>query len=145
MFHENDADVVKKAVAAQRNGMTPLVCIGEKTRAANARDAVTECMPQLLPVLDAVPGEVILAYEPVWAIGAAEPAEASYVVEVTKEIRKLCVEAGRGEEVRILYGGSAGPGTFAKIEKGVDGLFLGRFAHDVKNFGLVIREVARRV
>jgi triosephosphate isomerase len=40
-----------------------------------------------------------------------------------------------------VYGGSAGPGTFAKISEGVDGLFLGRFAHDIKNLKKVIEEV----
>ncbi|KAF2656157.1 Triosephosphate isomerase [Lophiostoma macrostomum CBS 122681] len=145
MFGETGEWVAKKAGAAARNGLIPLVCIGEKTHhsiaSAAVGAAVEECRPQVTSVLAAVPDdvEVILAYEPVWAIGAAEPADPDHVVHVTKELRKLA--AGRNGVTRIVYGGSAGPGTFAKIAEGVDGLFLGRFAHDIKNLKQVIEEV----
>ena len=75
-----------------------------------------------------------------WAIGAAEPADADHVVGVTRALRHML--AGRKGRTRILYGGSAGPGTFAKLKDGVDGLFLGRFAHDVKNLEKVIMEMS---
>jgi triosephosphate isomerase len=145
MFGETDETVAKKAAAAARNGLIPLVCIGEKTHhssvSAAVGAAIQECTPQVKSVLAAVPDdqEVILAYEPVWAIGAKEPANADHVVMVTKELRKLA--AGRSGVTRIMYGGSAGPGTFAKIAEGVDGLFLGRFAHDIHNLKKVIEEV----
>lgn len=145
MFGETDEWAAKKAGAAARNGLIPLVCIGERThhRIASAAvgAAIEECKPQVNSVLAAVPddAEVILAYEPVWAIGAAEPANPDHVVNVTKELRQLA--AGRSGVTRILYGGSAGPGTFAKIAEGVDGLFLGRFAHDIHNLKKVIEEV----
>ena len=51
--------------------------------------------------------------------------------------------AGRKGLTRILYGGSAGPGTFEKLKEGVDGLFLGRFAHDVSNLEKVIMEMSK--
>lgn len=145
MFGETDEWVAKKAGAAARNGLIPLVCIGERTHhsiaSAAVGAAIEECRPQVTSVLAAVPDnvEVILAYEPVWAIGAAEPANADHVVNVTKELRSLT--AGRKGITRIVYGGSAGPGTFAKIAQGVDGLFLGRFAHDINNLKRVIEEV----
>jgi triosephosphate isomerase len=146
LFGETDWSVAMKAGAIARNGMVPLVCIGERTHGAIASAAVgmavEECRPQVMSVLTAVPEdvEVILAYEPVWAIGAAEPADADHVVNVTKEIRKMA--RGRKGVTRIVYGGSAGPGTFARIADGVDGLFLGRFAHDIQNLKLVIEELA---
>jgi triosephosphate isomerase len=145
MFGETDETVAKKAGAAARNGLIPLVCIGEKTHhsiaSAAVGAAIKECTTQVTSVLAAVPDdtEVILAYEPVWAIGAAEPADPDHVVNVTKELRNLA--AGRQGTTRIVYGGSAGPGTYAKIAEGVDGLFLGRFAHDIQNLKKVIEEV----
>ena len=145
IFGETDDTVAKKAGAAARNGLIPLVCIGEKTHhsiaSAAVGAAIQECTPQVTSVLAAVPddSEVILAYEPVWAIGATEPADPDHVVMVTKELRKL--SAGRKGTTRIVYGGSAGPGTFARIADGVDGLFLGRFAHDIHNLKKVIEEV----
>ena len=163
LFGETDADAARKAAAAVRNGMVPLVCIGELTRpsddssssSSSAADAavaaaVEECRPQVEAVLAAVPdtADVVLAYEPVWAIGAASPADPSHVVGVTRGIRALeCVRRrdGQGSTTRIVYGGSAGPGLFAKLVAGgdgVDGLFLGRFAHDPAQFVKTIREVA---
>jgi triosephosphate isomerase len=145
MFGETDEIVAKKAGAAARNGLIPLVCIGEKTHhsiaSAAVGAAIKECTTQVTSVLAAVPDdtEIILAYEPVWAIGAAEPADPDHVVNVTKELRKLA--AGRQGTTRIVYGGSAGPGTYAKIAEGVDGLFLGRFAHDIQNLKKVIEEI----
>ncbi|RYP68760.1 hypothetical protein DL771_006490 [Monosporascus sp. 5C6A] len=159
---ETDADAARKAAAVVRNGMVPLVCIGEKARPARAAlseeedadaggaavaAAVAECAAQVEAVLSAVPetAEVILAYEPVWAIGAASPAAPGHVAGVVRGIRALpCVrDRGRGTTTRILYGGSAGPGLFAKLKDGgVDGLFLGRFAHDPTQFVRTVREVA---
>lgn len=136
LFGETDADVAKKAQAAVRNGITPLVCTGEKTKGTIA-EAVEQCRPQIESILQVTKEEIIFAYEPVWAIGQSEPASAEYVVAVTKELRKLCGE----RSVRFLYGGSAGPGTFDAMREGVDGLFLGRFAHDPSRFRDVITEV----
>ncbi|CAN8101755.1 unnamed protein product [Discula destructiva] len=143
LFGETNADTANKAAAAARNGMIPLVCVGERSRGAVSM-AVGDCASQVDAVLKAVPedAEVILAYEPVWAIGASEPASADHVVGVVEAIRGLPSVKGRKGTTRILYGGSAGPGLFEKLTPAVDGLFLGRFAHDPAAFVKTIREVA---
>lgn len=143
IFGETDVDTAKKAVAATRNGLTPLVCIGERSTGVVSM-AVGECAIQVEAVMNAVPGEaeIILAYEPVWAIGASEPASPEHVVAVVAAIRDLpCVKQRQGL-TRIIYGGSAGPGLFEKLGEHVDGLFLGRFAHEPATFIQTIREVA---
>ncbi|KAI0554639.1 triosephosphate isomerase [Xylaria curta] len=155
-FGETDQTTSKKAAAAARNGIIPLVCVGERTKppsssqkgeeeALDTEAALPEIRVQIEAVLDAVDDdtEVILAYEPVWAIGAAAPASASYVVAVVQAIREFeCVRRRPAGKTRILYGGSAGPGLFEKLRDGVDGLFLGRFAHDPEQFVKTILEVA---
>ncbi|KAH8659780.1 triosephosphate isomerase [Xylariales sp. PMI_506] len=144
LFGETDEDTARKAAAAVRNGMTPLVCIGERVKTQQFAAAVDECSALVRAVMAAVPDDanIILAYEPVWAIGASEPAGPEHVVSVVGGIRALeCVAARRGT-TRILYGGSAGPGLFAKLTGGVDGLFLGRFAHDPAQFYKTIQEIA---
>ena len=83
--------------------------------------------------------EVVVAYEPVWAIGASKPAEPEHVQEVCSALRKHT--ANRPGRTRLLYGGSAGPGTFADLGGSVDGLFLGRFAHKLANVATVLDEV----
>ncbi|KAK8079143.1 Triosephosphate isomerase [Apiospora phragmitis] len=143
LFGETDEDTARKAAAAAQNGMIPLVCIGECTQ-GEVSVAVDECRVQVEFVMAAVSdgAEVILAYEPVWAIGAAQPAAAEYVVDVAQRLRGLdCVQKREGV-TRLLYGGSAGPGLFEKLKTGVDGLFLGRFAHDPSQFYKTIQEVA---
>jgi triosephosphate isomerase len=148
LFGETNDNVARKAKAVLRNNMIPLVCIGEQTF-TTVENAVRECTPQITSILDlpkpdvnhsSMKGDIIFAYEPVWAIGQSKPASAEYVVSVTKALRKICEERGR-EEVRIIYGGSAGPGTFADMKEGVDGLFLGRFGHDLENVRGVIKEI----
>ncbi|KAH9885655.1 Triosephosphate isomerase [Xylariomycetidae sp. FL2044] len=147
LFGETDADAARKAAAAARHGMIPLVCVGERTTGGDDEDgvaiAVDECRTQVEAVMAAVPddAEVILAYEPVWAIGAAQPAAAGYVVGVTTRLRALDCVRRRAGVTRILYGGSAGPGLFEKLKEGVDGLFLGRFAHDPAQFYKTILEM----
>ncbi|CAO1616787.1 unnamed protein product [Sympodiomycopsis kandeliae] len=145
LFGETDAGVVEKSVAAARNGLTPLICVGEISKEGGVEKAVQECWEQVSNVFAQVPkgSPIILAYEPVWAIGASQPATPSHVVAVTQELRRKCAqEVGwTGDDLTILYGGSAGPGTFGKIQDGVDGLFLGRFAHDPQAFARTIEEV----
>ncbi|KAF2279006.1 Triosephosphate isomerase [Westerdykella ornata] len=146
LFGETDEVVARKAKAVSRHGMVPLVCVGETTHGSVASaavgQAIQECRVQVEAVLRAVPEEqeIVFAYEPVWAIGAQEPADPDHVVHVTKAIREMVGQ--RKGLVRIVYGGSAGPGTFGRIKDGVDGLFLGRFAHDIKNLEKVIKEMA---
>lgn len=87
---------------------------------------------------------LVIAYEPVWAIGAAEPASADYVTAVVRSLRGLLtghrLESSRTPgDLPIIYGGSAKPGLLPKLD-GVSGLFLGRFAHDAVNFGKVLDE-----
>jgi triosephosphate isomerase len=144
LFGETDESVARKAEAVLRNNMMPLVCIGEQNE-SSVENAVKECTPQITSILSlptAKEREIIFAYEPVWAIGQPKPASAEYVVSVTKALREVCRENG-GEKVRIIYGGSAGLGSFEGMREGVDGLFLGRFGHDVECLKGVIEEMAR--
>jgi len=140
MFAEDDIVTARKAAAVARNGLVPLICFGENTR-VDVEDAARVTIAQVLAALEDVPAdaEVVLGYEPNWAIGASEPASPEHVVGVTTRLRDAV--AHRTGTTRILYGGSAGPGLFAQVADGVDGLFLGRFAHDVANFRTVITEI----
>ncbi|MFD1210637.1 triose-phosphate isomerase family protein [Arthrobacter sp. GCM10027362] len=137
LFGEDDAVVARKLRAAVGAGLTPLLCIGEAEE-QGAAAAADFCQRQVLSALagnEALLGRLILAYEPVWAIGADAPAEPDYINEVVLRLRGLLGHRP------VLYGGSAGPGLLPKLSE-VDGLFLGRFAHNPENFGLVLDEAA---
>ena len=139
LFGETDEITAAKAGAAARAGLVPVVCIGEVDD-AGVDAAVAECTPQMAAVLAAVPDDapVVFAYEPVWAIGAAAPAPPAHVTAVVRALRQRVT---RGGDTRFLYGGSAGPGTFTELGGELDGLFLGRFAHDPANLQAVLDEV----
>ena len=148
-FNETDEMISKKAIGVTRNGMVPLVCIGEKERGETISQSVGKsvqaCSSQIKAVLDAVATEsnVVFAFEPVWAIGAKEPANPDYVVAVVKQLKDFVGDMGRKGQIRILYGGSAGPGTWEYLKAHVDGLFLGRFAHEVDAFVGTVQEVGQ--
>lgn len=150
---ETDETVAKKAAAVCACGMIPLVCVGEAAALARkgpmsmaVGDALREIAPQLISVLEAIPAgaPVIVAYEPVWAIGRERPAAVEYVGPVVQGIREVVRKvAGRTGETRVVYGGSAGPGLWGEGGLGacVDGMFLGRFAHEIGSLKEVVDEV----
>ncbi|UNI15867.1 Triose-phosphate isomerase [Purpureocillium takamizusanense] len=142
LFGEDDATVASKAAAVSRNGMVPLICIGEKSR-GDVSIAVDECAAQVDAVLGSLAddAEAVLAYEPVWAIGASQPAGEEHVLAVVAGIRNLESVRRRKGQTRVVYGGSAGPGLYARLSGGLDGLFLGRFGHNPERFVQTIREV----
>ncbi|KAJ6059716.1 uncharacterized protein N7446_000367 [Penicillium canescens] len=148
IFNETDAQTAAKAAATCAQGMVPLVCIGEITAPGAVASeavgkAVDECAVLVRAVLDAVPVDapVIFAYEPVWAIGQPKPAGVDHVAAVVSGIRGVVGE--RVGTVRVLYGGSAGPGLWSRgrLGEAVDGMFLGRFAHEIGGVREVVREV----
>jgi triosephosphate isomerase len=145
LFDETDGVVAAKAAAALAHGITPVLCIGEAERLGSPAAALAN-VEQLTADLEAVPaGAVIVAYEPVWAIGAARPAPDDHIATVTRALRAaVAADPARAGSV-VIYGGSAGPGLLTRLGDDVDGLFLGRFAHDVDELATVLDEAATRV
>ncbi|MBD7958220.1 triosephosphate isomerase [Microbacterium sp. Sa4CUA7] len=144
LYGETDDVVAAKVFAAERNGLVPLVCVGEAERGDRAA-AVAECVRQIESALAAARaagryGEIVVAYEPLWAIGAPEPAGVDHIDAVCRALRAHLASAP--EQTRVIYGGSAGPGLLTEIADAVDGIFLGRFAHDPRAFGAILDEAA---
>lgn len=145
LFHEDDAVVALKTAAAVRNGLVPILCVGEQIR-LDAEEALATCSEQLACAVSGLsndePGRIIVAYEPVWAIGASQPAPASHIQTVCGGIRRA-LEAMPVARASVLYGGTAGPGLLGELLPSVDGLFLGRSAHDPAALGSVLDEGAQ--
>ncbi|RLP70200.1 triosephosphate isomerase [Mycetocola reblochoni] len=146
LFGETDDTVALKVAAAWRNGLTPVLCIGEVAE-QDPRSAAIECRTQLSASLSAareagLTGDLVVAYEPVWAIGAAEPAGADHIRAVCASLGEQVADDPAVGEHRVIYGGSAGPGLLPGIADSVDGMFLGRFAHDPEAVRLILDEIA---
>ncbi|QKJ20632.1 triose-phosphate isomerase family protein [Microbacterium hominis] len=142
LFGETDEITALKAAAALRNGLTPVLCLGEADR-QDGVDAAAATVAQLHADLAGAPaGPVIVAYEPVWAIGAAEPAPVAHIETVTRALTAALSALPDRAGSAVIYGGSAGPGLLTELGDAVDGLFLGRFAHDPDAFLAVIDEAA---
>lgn len=139
---ETDADVAAKAAAALAHGLTPLVCVGE-TDPQDPDAAASATLDQLRADLaGAAAAPVLVAYEPVWAIGAPEPAPIDHIRVVTRALRAELEADPARRGSGVIYGGSAGPGLLTRLSLDVDGVFLGRFAHDPAAFTAVIDEAA---
>jgi len=141
-FAEDDAQIAAKVALALRSRLTPVLCIGEP-RQVSPEAAAATCATQLeraLAEAQSLRGSVLLAYEPQWAIGAPQPAPESHIRAVCGALRQQPLPPGIS--LRVIYGGSAGPGLLSRLDESVDGLFLGRFAHDPHALAQMIDEAA---
>jgi triosephosphate isomerase len=145
---ETDAVVNAKVQACLRSSLTPIVCVGESLEVRRAGDHISHTLGQLDGSLTTVPaaavGALVIAYEPVWAIGTGEVATPEDAQEVCAAIRAR-ISAIHGAEtglsVRILYGGSVKPGNIAPImaQPDVDGALVGGASLDADQFAQVCR------
>jgi triosephosphate isomerase len=148
-FHAEDDSVVNaKVKAAFAAGLVPILCIGEGLAIRKAGDQVPYTLAQLDGALDGVPAKeastIVIAYEPVWAIGTGEVATPADAQEVCAAIRARLAElysAELADGVRVLYGGSVKSGNIAAImaEADVDGALVGGASLDPDEFSKIVR------
>jgi triosephosphate isomerase len=148
---EDDALVARKVQAALKHGLTPILCVGEGLHVRQAGDHVAHCCDQLDGSLAGVADDdvrkVVLAYEPVWAIGTGEVATPEDAQEVCGALRARLAERYGPETadvVRILYGGSVKAGNTAGILAGpdIDGALVGGASLDADEFASICRIAA---
>jgi triosephosphate isomerase len=140
---EDDAVVNSKVVAAYRNGLTPILCIGEPEVVRDEGGHVLHCTNQLEGALAGVTDEqaagIVIAYEPIWAIGTGKVATPQDAQEVCEAIRthlgKLYAEE-LAAGVRVLYGGSVKASNVAEmvLQPDVDGALVGGASIDPEEF-----------
>jgi triosephosphate isomerase len=145
VFGEDNKVASRKLTAALRNGLTPIICVGEDQQAPPEL-AATECVAQLEGMLQDLAPEgpvsrLTFAYEPVWSIGMPEPAGIDHIVAVVAALRAWIRVQPRIGDFSVIYGGSAGGGLLPALMGATDGLFLGRFAHDPLALRAILDEV----
>lgn len=150
LFSETDANVGRKAKAALGLNLTPIICIGETLAERDAGQALTRVSSQLdgatRELSDNELAKVVIAYEPVWAIGTGRNATPEQAQEVHAAIRAQLTSRlrAKAQEIPILYGGSVKPDNVASLmrQKDIDGALVGGASLTVESFAKLVKEGA---
>jgi triosephosphate isomerase len=144
-FNETDEALARKVPAALAAGLEPILCVGESEEARDADQTEGVLERQLQADLAAVDsgrlGEVVVAYEPIWAIGTGRTATPEQAQEACAFIRDVLRERGAvADAVRILYGGSVKPANAAELmaQPDIDGALVGGASLDPAEFAAIV-------
>jgi triosephosphate isomerase (TIM) len=148
LFGETDEGVSRKVTAVLAAGMTPIVCVGETLEEREAGQTEAKCLTQVGAALEGLLAEqvagLVVAYEPIWAIGTGRTATAgdaqATIGAIRAEVARLHGQAA-GAAVRIQYGGSVKPGNIAELmdQADIDGALVGGASLDAEEFSRIIR------
>jgi len=144
--HEDDALVAAKVEAALANGLAPILCVGEALEVRESGEHVMHCCGQLEAALNGLKADqvekIVVAYEPVWAIGSGKTATPEDAQEVIGAIRGQLADryGNTADRVRILYGGSVKAANIAAImaQPDVDGALVGGASLDATEFANIV-------
>ncbi len=146
-YGDTDATVNQKAKAALAAGLTAIVCVGEKLDEREAGNAENIVKMQLVRCLDGLTvadmERIIIAYEPVWAIGTGKTATPEQAQDMHAAVRKVVAESqgsAAARNVRILYGGSVKPDNIAALmsQDDVDGALVGGASLEAESFSRIV-------
>jgi len=143
---EGDEVVASKVQAALRHGLVPVICVGETAADLETHGASAVPVAQLTAALAGVPAgtDIVVAYEPVWAIGSGQAATPEQAQDVCAKLRDVVAQAIGGDaadRTRVLYGGSVKSGNIAGFmrQPDVDGALVGGASLVVDEFAAIIR------
>ncbi len=148
LFGEDDATVNRKVQAAIRNGMAPIVCVGETLEERESGGTATRVSEQVRRAFEGIDATAaarsVVAYEPIWAIGTgrnAEPTDAGQVAELIRATIADRVSPELADAVRVLYGGSVKPGNIREFmaHPEIDGALVGGASLDPESLALIAR------
>lgn len=136
LYHSENNDLVKaKGEAAISSGLKPIICVGENLEEREQGSALEVLKKQIKESLPDSPGEFLVAYEPVWAIGTGKAASLKDIEEVHNFLRKLV-----GSKIPLLYGGSVTAENYKAIlsTNDVDGVLVGGVSLKKEDFGRML-------
>jgi len=146
-FGETDEGVNKRAKAAFAAGITPIICCGESLQIREAGSYINHVVGQINAALDGFKADeaakLVIAYEPIWAIGTGKTATFEQAEEVCKAIREAVAkkfDQATADAIRIQYGGSVKPATIKDLmqQPNVDGALVGGASLKAKDFSEIV-------
>ena len=151
LFGETDESVNRKVKAAMQHGLVPIVCVGETLEEREAGEAEVVVRRQLDAGLDGIALDaadtLVVAYEPVRAIGTGKTATPEQAQDMHRTIRDRLTEllGASGSEVELLYGGSVKPGNAAELfaQNDIDGGLIGGASLDAEQFAAIVAAAAQ--
>ncbi len=152
LFAEDDAFVNKKVLAALESSLKPILCVGETLEEREADRTLAIIEAQVREGLKGVSNDhaenVIIAYEPVWAIGTGKTATPEMAQEVHAAIRKILVDLfgqEKADRIRILYGGSMKPANAPELlaQSDIDGGLIGGASLEARSFVGIVKAAAK--
>ncbi len=150
-FGETDEDVNKKTKAVLNKGLVPIICVGEDEKAwkqGNIDTALDQVRKAVTGISREDISNVIIAYEPIWAIGTGNAATADYANKICMQIRQLLdslYSREQAEKIRILYGGSVIENNAVEFmeQSEIDGLLIGGVSLKAKEFIEIVKKVSK--
>ena len=151
IFSETDEMVNAKVKAISKHNMTPIMCVGESLAEREAGETEAKVLGQVVNGLQGVKkaevGSMVIAYEPIWAIGTGKTATADDAQQVCASIRAAVAAsfgADAGASIRIQYGGSVKPGTTEELmaQPDIDGALVGGASLDPDDFAQIVKIAA---
>jgi triosephosphate isomerase len=151
IFGETDEMVNAKVKAILKHNMTPIMCVGESLAEREAGETEAKVLGQVVNGLQGVKkaeiGSMVIAYEPIWAIGTGKTATADDAQQVCASIRAAVAAsfgADAGASIRIQYGGSVKPGTTEELmaQPDIDGALVGGASLDPDDFAQIVKIAA---
>jgi triosephosphate isomerase len=148
LFGEDDDFVARKVAAVQRHGMVPILCVGETLAERESGVTIEKVRRQVRLVLEKRSSEqvknMVIAYEPIWAIGTgktATPTDAQEVIAAIREEVAATTSRAAAQAIRLQYGGSVKAGTIADImrQPDIDGVLVGGASLDPTEFARIVQ------
>jgi triosephosphate isomerase len=148
LFGESDEVVNRKVRAVLAHDMTPILCVGESEEQRTAGEAEEVVTAQVRASLDGISGEqvgdLVIAYEPIWAIGTGKTAtseDAQAMCAVVRGVVRELHGATVADSVRVQYGGSVKPGNVRELmaQEDIDGALVGGASLDAEDFAVISR------
>jgi triosephosphate isomerase len=146
LYGESDALIARKLAVAIETGLTPVLCIGEDLRVRDAGQAAVHLAEQVHAVASVVgSGPIVVAYEPIWAIGTGRNASGALCAETAAEVRHAIERFWSRNDVPLLYGGSVTPENVDDLvtNGAIDGFLVGGASLDSSKFLAIYTALGR--